>query len=160
GLYCEDGAPQISACVFRYNSANYGGGLGLRRCSAVATNCSFHDNFGEFYGAVIATQGLPIFDGCTFTANRCAKPSYGGALGASVALITNCQFFQNSAPGGYGGAIVTGPNTTIERCLFQGNSADEGGAINGRRSFVIANSFRTTRTGVRSSSACSAQACF
>ena len=99
GMHLSGGAsPTIRNCVFRDNSAFYGGG-GIS-CTGGSSpelfNCAFIANQGHSGGAIHLDPG-----------------TYG--------RLTNCSFFgnENSAIEGYGSTV------TLVNCLFAGNGAGE-----------------------------------
>ena len=106
-------APTVSNCIFSNNSADYGGGMANWAGAApLITNCVFSYN--------VASN--------TFSTNAA-----GGMFNdSSSPAVTNCTFFNNSAP--FGGGMSNGNfvSSTITGCTFSNNSASEegGGMVN------------------------------
>ncbi|MDP7437221.1 MAG: T9SS type A sorting domain-containing protein [Candidatus Marinimicrobia bacterium] len=113
--YQNDVSPTISNCVFKNNTAVYGGAITIDGGSSTITNCVFDSNSADYGGAVYI----------------------GSAGGDSGPLFQNCTFLDNSADlhwNGQGGAfylsnISTSANCRIWNNNFNGNSAPNGGAI-------------------------------
>ncbi|MDP7122134.1 MAG: T9SS type A sorting domain-containing protein, partial [Candidatus Marinimicrobia bacterium] len=113
--YQNDVSPTISNCVFKNNTADYGGAITIDGGSSTITNCVFDSNSADYGGAVYI----------------------GSAGGDSGPLFQNCTFLDNSADlhwNGQGGAfylsnISTSANCRIWNNNFNGNSAPNGGAI-------------------------------
>jgi predicted outer membrane repeat protein len=108
-------------------SGNYHGVLVEEGGTVVIEDCEFFENEGS---AVKGFTGASInIDRCEFRNN---VASSGAAIyldDIAVSLIRNSRFIGNMA-GNRGGAIVVNTNNlVIDHCLFQNNSAGEGGAI-------------------------------
>jgi predicted outer membrane repeat protein len=98
-----DSSPNFSACVFRNNTAKYGGVL---------------------YGT-----GSTTWNDCEFTANIAFD--YGGAMhqfSEGSLTVTDCRFIGHFADNG-GAIYATADEVTITRCDFEGNRAFRGGAL-------------------------------
>ena len=102
----------------------------------------FADNAAGGHGGAICTPDKAVYNklyinDCTFTRNMSGKDSTKDANGGAVstygeATIESCVFSGNSAT--YGGAINggNGANITIKGCTFTGNTTTQnGGAVNG-----------------------------
>ena len=96
----------------RFVDANGGNGPGsavtIDASDCTITNCEFENCENQYGGAIRATTS------------------------ASNLKIENCNFSDNRGRwGGFGGAVyLTGPDATIENCIFNNNNADQyGGAI-------------------------------
>jgi len=141
-------------CVFRKNTASYGGGI-FTLGSVDASNCDFSENSTllHYYrdgidiyeglnaggGAGIAAESVRIA-GCSFTKN---KSENGAGVSANYSAkdaalaekshsvtATNCSFTGNSGSNGCG--IYTGGTIAVTGCVFTNNSArDNGGALLG-----------------------------
>ncbi len=88
-------------------------------------HCEFLNNCG----AVSLSGRAPEIDSCSFIGN--VSPSWGGAIVGAFLRVSNCSFINNRADWD-GGAIdrCYDSSAIIESCLFEGNQADEGGAVN------------------------------
>lgn len=130
----------IERSLFALNTSlasNAGGALRITGGTSSISGCAFLANAANSVpgGAVSIVDGHHAIAGCSFFDNSAGGS--GGALfiDASSALITDCEFFDNASPvsGGGGGAHVrvtgTGIHTTINRCIFIGNSAADGGSL-------------------------------
>ncbi|MBK8129528.1 MAG: hypothetical protein IPK53_11725 [bacterium] len=113
----SDGASVLKNCIFRYGSSGLGdsavlGGAVFVDSSVVGIeNCLFENNQAQFGGAVNLFKPLAgsTLNGCVFRDN------------ASIP----------SGVTGYGGAVrVRALPLTIEDCLFEGNTARLGAAVN------------------------------
>ncbi len=141
-VFLSDSSPTISNCVIRDSSQC---GVFMRRTASGPVlvprveNCAFIDNVASsaLYGAAIDVSAssspgylvTPNVVGCTFQGNRALV---GGAIDMqSGGAISHCVFLQNgtSSTWGGGGAIQVGDSTTVTDCLFAGNTATNGGAI-------------------------------
>jgi len=114
--------------------------------NTTVSNCTFTYNHcpGNSGGAVYNEQGRMTISGCTFQGNTSNNRGgaiyvyYSSSLSFGTAVITDCDFLQNTS--GSGGALFfkggtgAGPNS-ITACLFQANNAysdagsNDGGAI-------------------------------
>lgn len=106
-FWMESSSPSILDCVFSNNTTGFGGGaihIGLGAAPYIEY-CVFEDNSAQDYGGAIYTYG-------------------------SMPYILECDFRSNTA-GINGGAISikTGTVATILDSRFDGNSAQDGGAI-------------------------------
>jgi hypothetical protein len=119
----------VNDCIFRENSAgmnfqelgNFGGGLLVRGCDAIITDCTFAVNRANAGG------GLGLFHRDT-----------AGADVDMTARVEDCLFLDNIVPTQAGGAIwsvmgrsAVGDNIghlDVARCRFEGNSAGYWGA--------------------------------
>lgn len=107
-----------------------GGGMFTDVGAPTATDCVFRDNRSEFEGgAVCNAQSDASFLRCTFHGN--SAESDGGAMYntfSSCPLVQHCVFTGNDAVSG--GAINnSGSDPLIVNSAFSGNSARAGGAI-------------------------------
>ena len=104
--------------------------------------CSFKDNYRDWEGGAINafTSGMCRIANSNFTNNHAAEPgknvkspdSAGGAISAYNLEIVNCNFINNYAQRS-AGAIAFETSAKITGCLFKGNYANRGGAIDGAK---------------------------
>jgi len=122
-------SPQITDCVFRFNSAHSAGGAirNTQNSSPTITNCLFDGNSaattGGYGGAMRNESGSsPTVINCIFIGNHA---NYGGGIFSSESAYEtiNSTFAGNA--GGEGGAIYNGTNAdaTLTNCVIWGNSA-------------------------------------
>lgn len=130
----------VENCVFEDNFATHpandarGAGIYAIGTNVVVRDCLFQNNIvdgpGSDGGAIWFQTGTHLIEGCSFINN--AANNTGGAvrLDTTVTQITGCTFTDNTCIG-FGGAIWTrtGDVCTIDSCVFTGNDADRGGAI-------------------------------
>lgn len=136
-------SPTLTNCLFLGNTAlSHGGAIGGVVCQVtpVATNCVFMENTAIGQNSDSGTIGVRIgvvggtYTRCLFTRNTAARS--GGAIGNAGGAgqgrleMIGCQFLQNSAQGGGGGAIyiidISGRLTQtvkLTNCSFTQNSA-------------------------------------
>jgi predicted outer membrane repeat protein len=117
GMFNSNSNPSLRNCkfvenfVFGGNTSSYGGGMCNINSNPTLTNCLFKNNIAEGYDSEYSGGALY---------NQNSSPA-----------ITDCSFIDNRAH--WGGAVCNGDsdsNTTIKRCTFTGNYAnDNGGAI-------------------------------
>jgi predicted outer membrane repeat protein len=129
--------------TFTGNTADFGGSQASygTYASYTFTNNTYSQNaVNTSGGALINGFGADVtIDNCNFMSNIAR---FGGAIfnqnDTTNVEIYNSNFMENTAGDGNGGAInITAPITlTIDRCLFQSNSAGFGGAINGNEGIV------------------------
>jgi predicted outer membrane repeat protein len=148
-IYNADTAsPIFVGCYFYGNtvSSNLSTGGAVHLATSQSTNftdCIFeanHSGMGGYGGAIYGGNSPLILDACDFIDNDGGS---GGAIYKSggTTTITDGTFDSNVSSGdsagmfAYGGALyLTGATTTVvERCLFDGNSAQcprtQGGAV-------------------------------
>ena len=129
----------IKNCNFT-NCYSHTSGAGLnfnvQACGfSLVENCYFAFNHARVHAGALETYSKnSTFINCTFINNTAEQN--GGAFillnGAPFTSLIDCKFYNNSAT--KGGAIycnaVNCINTTIDRCIFDGNNAttDNGGA--------------------------------
>jgi hypothetical protein len=133
---------QFEGCSFLENAADIpgpqayfaGGALYCYECSPEFNGCEFIGNSGilNITGCAVFIYGplaLPQFINCLFENNVGAHTGGGMAIYAGATpTISSCVFRRNQ--GGSGGGIFVGtPSLTVERTLFDGNSAGLGGAV-------------------------------
>jgi predicted outer membrane repeat protein len=103
-INCVSGAPRIQQCVIQENHADYAAGIFLDHADVEIVDCLFLNNTAATYGGAVA------------------GPDSGPT-------IRRCQFQGNFAGSGDGTIHLELP-ATIEDCLFRGNEARAGAAIN------------------------------
>jgi parallel beta-helix repeat protein len=87
-------------------------------------------------GGIYCDGSGPTLMNCTLIGNS-AERSGGGLCGGNSTVI-NCTFIENSSKKYVGGALLGGSSSaTFTNCVFQGNSAHNGGAIYGSSSTFI-----------------------
>ena len=136
---------QLKNCIFDSNWAKskdaYGGaiqiGMDYVNSKSNVINCVFKNNYAiatstTSHGGVGCVRDGVSYINCVFENNSADE---GGALTMhSSGAIINCNFTNNNAIGLYGGAISSGflyqtMVLNISNCIFKGNTAPEGGAI-------------------------------
>jgi predicted outer membrane repeat protein len=146
-LYVDGGTSTLTDCQFLDNNfARYGAAVFVDGAAAITVlGCTLRDNMAQQIGGGIyslssgseVTIRDTVFDG-----NRAGANSGAMHLGGnSTYLVTDSTFVGNQ--GGAGGAMLIAgfASTTINRCLFLGNTSDQGGAIYTRaRDALTANS--------------------
>jgi predicted outer membrane repeat protein len=137
-IYAHWGSLTIRNCVFESCQApNYGGAIEFAG-GCVIEACVFRQNTAMFGGALGCTSDIGSavrISRCTFDSN---SSLYGGGAvniyGAMQVSISHCSFFANSSE--EGGALYSnvfsiepGVITSVDDCLFAGNTATRGGAV-------------------------------
>ncbi|MCE9616089.1 MAG: right-handed parallel beta-helix repeat-containing protein [Lentisphaerae bacterium] len=129
----------ISNCVFRDNSAAFGGAVYWAAGSTTVSVCRFIGNSATSGGGALYPLALTgtIADS-VFLGNSAAASGggavYSGSRANCLALFQRCVFVHNVASGanGWGGAFVGADAYTLEDCVFSGNrTASWAGAIFG-----------------------------
>jgi predicted outer membrane repeat protein len=118
----------LTNCIFKGNSRS---AIDQILGSLTLTGCLFSDNSGFFGGAIDSFSGYLTLYNCTFIRNR--ADATGGAIHTSsdILRLRNCTFSNNSA-GSRGGGVsahVTDGDCEIENCVFSGNKAENGAAM-------------------------------
>ena len=137
GMANDVGAsPTVSGCVFSGNAA-VGGGGGMSNFSfsqietnPVVTNCVFSDNttMGNGGGMSMAFGAIATVSSCLFTGNTAING--GGVYNSNSPRFINCRFVNNSVEEQGGGMFnFFLSNPALLNCLFNANSAIEGGGI-------------------------------
>ncbi len=149
--------PIFRNVVFRDNSGNSGGGIGVFANFGGTANplfnaCTFSGNIARTQGGglnLLVQTGSTIYTevvDCQFLNNAAYKPgsllARGGGMGAHAqgaaaqltAVVTGCTFLNNSAQHGGGGLFVFSRQgavamVDVANCLFEGNSAHSGGGM-------------------------------
>jgi len=145
----RDGGPTFSRCTFEQNGAMFGtAGMYNDNAAPEIGACMFSGNVSGDGGCALLNRwySRPLLTDCVFTDNQTSW--YGGAMynnTASIVELHNCRFERNRAklPGvggpGRGGAIYSEDGELrLEQCLFRENAADrEGGAVCVRRGTLL-----------------------
>ena len=157
---------KVTDCEFRDNYAKSGGGaiytdydVDIHPESGknlLVQNCIFENNSARIASGAIGAHGYytKILN-CTFLSNwvydKNGNTVFGGAMQiggmeyVSNSLIKDCRFINNSAISSskevysHGGAACIRDGVTYENCLFEGNSADRGGALTAHCSATVRN---------------------
>ena len=131
-LYLDGYGGRVTDCIFEDNHGKNGGAV-WSDSTNVVNNCNFTNNIAdEAGGAVNWRYGAPNITNCIFDNNSAPK---GGALylnkSSEDSFISNCDFINNTAD--VGGAIYNNNSTDgiVSGCNFIENSAlnGDGGAI-------------------------------
>ena len=144
GMCNSSGSPTLTNCIFRANSADWGGGMfncgDEDICNPSLTNCTFIGNSarkgGGMFNDATDAECSPRLITCVVSQNWAYA---GGGIynkaweAACEPMLTNCIFVGNEAEGG-GGAIFNEadegyPRPTLIQCVFSGNSATTGGVM-------------------------------
>ncbi len=92
-----------------------------------AYNCTFSNNYVAGWGSAVSCRDSQVwFEGCLFSNNTCVSTDRGAIFcSTSIAEVEGCTFQSNR-----GGAIVGfDSQVTASRCVFETNTAENGGAI-------------------------------
>lgn len=129
----SEGAPSITNCSFHNNFADYGGAIHDEWASPSITDCFFSNNIAYWRSGAIENDfySSPTVRNCSFVGN--VSFVYGGAIGnsyLSTPRLIACEFRDNQA-GSSGGAIDNSNGSIwIKGSRFEGNSAGaQGGAL-------------------------------
>jgi len=131
----------INNCTFKNNQAKLDGGAIDQTGDSTIDNCTFINNQAKRNGGAIYNYCNNLINNCTFINNLAKKD--GGAIYKSdygIFEVNNCIFTTNQARNG--GAIFSAVNSTIEKCTFEKNKADQkgGGIYNQAELLQITNS--------------------
>jgi hypothetical protein len=137
GMICRDGSsPSIRRCRFTGNRVTFGGGaIYFRSSSPIITDCVFEDNNGGAFGGAfdMFNNCSPILTRCVFRNNVARRAGGVEVFGNCSPTFNDCVFENNTAtsnPGIGGGMYVTnGGLTRLNRCVFVGNRALNGGGM-------------------------------
>jgi hypothetical protein len=142
GMVNIDGSPTVSECTFQNNYGYYGAAVANEGdSSGTFTDCTFANNHADRQGGAIndIINSSPTIDGCTFVDNYALS---GGAIYNynSTPVIFDSGFYGNTANYG-GGAIddIYCGSAAITNCTFEGDGAENGGAIYSVQSYVAVN---------------------
>jgi len=134
GLYTDDAEVLIDSCHFENNQDEdaYGGGCYIEDGSGIVKNSTFVNNYAYYGGGLYMEDASMTVENCLFDSN--AANYYGGGMyyDGDEGIVKNCTFVNNEVEDGYGGGLYTGDTgLLLEDCLFDGNSAEEGGGLYG-----------------------------
>ena len=122
GAYLSGGG-NLQNCVFKNNTARFGGGLAYQSGDVTLTNCVFINN-----NAIVNGGGTFVNFGSNTTMTNCvfANNVSGSDGGAAVinedSQITNCTFYGNRAVGAGGSISFTSVgNANVVNSIFTGN---------------------------------------
>ncbi len=152
GIYCNGGGIFASGSslvlrnsILRGNQADQkGGGLyNYANKEMQLQGVSFLENRALNGGAIYSLSSVLEAEQCTFAENDAR--GNGGAMvcEATPGSITNCTFYGNTAPTGWGGGIhsLTFSALEVVHATFTRNKAQQGGALStGGKSLVMLNS--------------------
>jgi predicted outer membrane repeat protein len=146
GLWNEGEPISVTACTFTDNVGETGGGIYNDDSDAIIVDCTFTGNVasdGDGGGGITnAFESNAIIIDCTFVENSSIGGLFngGGAIANYIGLplIRNCSFIRNWTLFG-GGAMYNelfdaGELPTVVDCVFHGNTAGDGGAVQNFRS--------------------------
>lgn len=143
----ETSAAVLSGFTIRngWAAGTHAGGITVSNASPVVDGCQIVDNFGDagfFEGIGIACRnGSPVFRDCLIENNLAAANgnfSHNGGgifISGGAPYFIDCKIRNNNIIShpfdrNYGGALYANNTEAIFfNCLFEGNSADHGGAV-------------------------------
>ena len=119
---------------FISNSASEAGACWVTRSSAKITDCHFTNNSASIgFGALLFDRSLVLIENCTINDNRANINGAGiGVLCSSKLSIIHCNFSNNSALQGSGGAIFiqkSGSVVATNSKFTSNNGTINGGAV-------------------------------
>lgn len=123
------GAPMIRNCYFTQNYGYFGGGLYPRNAGAAGImieDCVFENNTGGSGAGLYIRTISAIVTNCEFKNNTVEFSGGGFYNNADASTVSNCLFEDNTAGFG-GGMFATGITFTNMNCSFTGNTAIESG---------------------------------
>lgn len=127
------------------NGIGVNGGAIRNNATLVVTNTTFYSNTTEGNGGAVSNNGTASFANSSFISNTSPftlTGGFGGAInsgaGAISLMITNTNFYTNSAAIDGGGVRVGLGTATIVNSTFSGNSAPDGGGIQTGNSATLA----------------------
>ncbi|MBA4850284.1 3-coathanger stack domain-containing protein [Emticicia sp. BO119] len=152
GLYIDSASPQLHNCQFIGNkSLDFGAGIYTTNSSASIYNTHFSKNVCINFGGGICnySSNSIVVNNCEFLEN------YGGSGGgiynySTSSNIENCNFSRNktsnyrggsgtSVNHGFGGGLYDrlSPDLSVTNCLFEENTALDGGGAAYSQSLVL-----------------------
>ncbi len=126
------GASVIDNCVFRDNSAKWGGALSVIGHLVTVTNTLFADNFSTYCGgAVDVASGEVYLENCELLENVAAHTGGGVVMHDNTRLtMVDCIVTGNRSMQSSGGVYGQAAEIHIEGCVLTENDADwSGGAV-------------------------------
>ncbi len=136
-IYCPHSSTVFDNCLFtgNFNFNNpyfYAGALYISSkadqadSGPIVRNCTFRENYAEYgAGAVEGSSGDLVIENCLFENN--SSGHNGGAMDYGAFPTRNCYFTGNHAV--WKGGAVYNCGGRFEKCVFENNTADEGGAV-------------------------------
>ena len=130
GLYASTDAEHVSYsalcqdCVFRENSAVYGGGV-FALANTIVSNCTFEANAATYGGGLRASSSALCMD-CTFKINTSSENGAGAYL-SDKSLCSNSTFENNASNKHGSGAYITG-SAVVSNCVISGNGPPGNGS--------------------------------
>jgi len=114
--------PILSNCTFENNGRS---GMENRDCNLTLTNCIFK---GHSQSAIDHTLGSLTLTGCLFSGN---SGFLGGAIHSSSTDLTlhNCTFIRNRSDATGGAIHIFSDSLKLYNCTFSNNSAGHGGGV-------------------------------
>jgi predicted outer membrane repeat protein len=133
GISNDNSNPELLNCVFTGNFADSGGGGGMcnYKSDPILVNCRFIENSSVGGGGMFNEESEPLLSDCTFSRNT-STGSGGGIFNENGnPVLLGCIFNENSAPRRSGGGIYSRSRSqpSLSNCIFTGNSAVNGGAM-------------------------------
>lgn len=143
-IYVRSDGLTIRNCVFEDCHAVWRGGAvyGSNGSELRVESCTFRRNDAGFpsvggaEGGAIAAWIPTTIVNCVFEENTADEAGAVWLGGGGSAVVSHCQFLDNSAATHGGGALVNatgelvpGDKVYVDNCLFAGNSAVRGGAM-------------------------------
>ena len=128
GLFAIGEVSLVAGCAFTGNTSDLSGG-GVNIDDGYFENTTFTDNIsGSNGGGSSALNGT--FVDCTYTRNISGNNG-GGAYSKTDSIFEACTFIMNEAPKRFGGGlrIYSPDGGYVRNCLFESNSAIEGGGM-------------------------------
>ncbi len=138
GIYAEDSAPTLRNIVFMDNHADTGGGalalVGASGGFATISDCQFADNTSDTKGGAVIAEVSATFERCVFDSNDADSAGAVRIEGGGVYTFVDCEFRENTASFGEGGAVVVATSAPsaaaiFDRCEFRSNSGSLSGGI-------------------------------
>lgn len=117
----------VSNCIFRANTANYGGGVFVNHCVSTLSNCLFTANASKYGGGAIHSRwqdSALILINSTLSTNT-ATDETGGAIYArngSGVILQNCIVWDNPDTQGYEIALKTASTLIVNNCDLRGGA--------------------------------------
>jgi len=127
GIWTNGGAMCAMDCVFRRNTASFGGGFyAIHEAHALVLGSHFENNHAEEAGGMYTLNSPVTVLDSTFVRNVAENGSFsvGGGMSNyfSDGYIERCSFYGNRAELGGGGLYAEGEDPIVRKCRFVGNS--------------------------------------
>jgi hypothetical protein len=129
---------EIRNCNFSQCVAYFGSGICAVSNDLVLDNCIFEKNSGVQAAIYIARMNSSIVKNCIIRDNQSTEFAGGLLLGNTNAIVEDCIFQNNDAPGSVGGGVfifqnsfnsIPNPSVEFRRCSFLNNNAFYGGGL-------------------------------